>query len=144
MEGPSWVSRHLAGRDLSAVLTLAAEGLGRYKLRTALSVLGVVLGVAAVRWLVVGTRPLPDDSGSATLSVVLLLTPQVVAVSVMAGTDDGVVAAAVAGAVALAAAGLAASVRQPASAVWGLAARLLGMVGVAVALALVVDGVKSV
>lgn len=34
--------------ELSEYLRIAVEGLGRYRLRTALSVLGVVLGVAAV------------------------------------------------------------------------------------------------
>jgi putative ABC transport system permease protein len=36
------------GTRLNAVLSIAAEALGRYKLRTSLSVLGVVFGVAAV------------------------------------------------------------------------------------------------
>ena len=114
---------------------------------------GVVLGVTALRWLVVGTAA-PEDSSPedsrpehtppVPLLVLLLLTPQLVAVSIMVGADDGVAAAAAAGAVALVATGLAASGRQPRPLVWGLAARLVGMVGVAVALALVVDGVKSV
>jgi putative ABC transport system permease protein len=38
----------LAGRDAAELVAISAEALGRYKLRTALSVLGVVLGVAAV------------------------------------------------------------------------------------------------
>jgi putative ABC transport system permease protein len=38
----------LARRDPREVLAMSLEALGRYKLRTALSVLGVVLGVAAV------------------------------------------------------------------------------------------------
>jgi putative ABC transport system permease protein len=38
----------LGHQDVRALLAIAAEALGRYKLRTALSVLGVVLGVAAV------------------------------------------------------------------------------------------------
>ncbi len=38
----------LARRDLAERISISAEALGRYKLRTALSVLGVVLGVAAV------------------------------------------------------------------------------------------------
>jgi putative ABC transport system permease protein len=37
-----------AGRDVAELTSIAAEALLRYKLRTALSVLGVVLGVAAV------------------------------------------------------------------------------------------------
>ncbi|MBN2370628.1 MAG: ABC transporter permease [Vicinamibacteria bacterium] len=37
-----------AGRDARELLVISAEALGRYKLRTALSVLGVVLGIAAV------------------------------------------------------------------------------------------------
>jgi len=38
----------LARRDIGELLAISAEALSRYKLRTALSVLGVVLGVAAV------------------------------------------------------------------------------------------------
>jgi putative ABC transport system permease protein len=38
----------ISGRDVSELLAISAEALSRYKLRTALSVLGVVLGVAAV------------------------------------------------------------------------------------------------
>ncbi len=41
-----WARRH--GRDLGSFVAISGEALGRYKLRTALSVLGVVLGVAAV------------------------------------------------------------------------------------------------
>jgi putative ABC transport system permease protein len=46
------VARHaasrLARRDVGELLSISAEALSRYKLRTALSVLGVILGVAAV------------------------------------------------------------------------------------------------
>jgi putative ABC transport system permease protein len=42
------VRSHLASPDAREFFSIAAEALGRYKLRTALSVLGVVLGVAAV------------------------------------------------------------------------------------------------
>jgi ABC-type lipoprotein release transport system permease subunit len=38
----------LARRDPGELLAISAEALGRYRLRTALSVIGVVLGVAAV------------------------------------------------------------------------------------------------
>jgi putative ABC transport system permease protein len=41
-------ARRIAGRDPRELLAGAAEALSRYRLRTALSVLGVVLGVAAV------------------------------------------------------------------------------------------------
>ena len=41
-----WARRH--SRDLGSFVAISAEALGRYKLRTTLSVLGVVLGVAAV------------------------------------------------------------------------------------------------
>ena len=41
-----WARRH--GRDPGSFVSISAEALGRYKLRTTLSVLGVVLGVAAV------------------------------------------------------------------------------------------------
>ena len=42
------VATRLTRRDPALLLSISAEALGRYKLRTALSVLGVVLGVAAV------------------------------------------------------------------------------------------------
>ena len=43
-----WTRRH--GRDPGSFVAISAEALGRYKLRTTLSVLGVVLGVAAVSY----------------------------------------------------------------------------------------------
>ena len=43
-----WYRRVWSGQESAAMLAVALEGLSRYKLRTSLSVLGVVLGVAAV------------------------------------------------------------------------------------------------
>ncbi len=42
----AWARRH--ARELGSFVAISAEALGRYRLRTTLSVLGVVLGVAAV------------------------------------------------------------------------------------------------
>jgi small neutral amino acid transporter SnatA (MarC family) len=113
---------------------------------------GVVLGVASARWLVVGARPLPDeervDEGwrgvLVPLVIPLLLTPQLVTVSVSVGTDDGVVTAALGAAAALTAASLSACVRGIRPILWSASARFIAMAGIAVALALAVDGVKSV
>jgi len=59
------------------------------------------------------------------------------------GADDGVGVAALGAAIGLALAWVATVVRGPAL-VWSWAARILGAVGIAVALALAVDGVRSV
>ena len=74
----------------------------------------------------------------------LFLTPQLVAVAITVGVDDGVATAALAGAVALLAAVVAALWRGRGLAWWSWSARLVGLAGVAVGLALVVDGVKTV
>jgi small neutral amino acid transporter SnatA (MarC family) len=104
---------------------------------------GVVLGLAAGRWVLLGAKPLDTVDGLSILTVAL--SPQLAAVSITEGTEVGAVPVGVATVVALAAA-LAAVVVQnrPATAVWSWAARLVGVAGVALAVDLIVDGVKTV
>ena len=72
------------------------------------------------------------------------MTPQLVAIAITVGVDDGVATAAIGGAVGLLVAVIAASWRGQGLTWWSWAARLVGLAGVAVGLALVVDGVKTV
>jgi small neutral amino acid transporter SnatA (MarC family) len=104
---------------------------------------GVILAVAAVRWVAVGASPITTAEGTPPVAV-LLLTPQLVAVAITSGADDGVASTCIAGALAMLATAVAARWRGEGAVVWSLAARLVGMAGVAVALAVVVDGVKTV
>ncbi len=74
----------------------------------------------------------------------LFVTPQLVAVAITVGVDDGVATAALAAAVALLVTVVATMWRGGGLVWWSWAARLVGLAGVAVGLALVVDGVKTV
>jgi small neutral amino acid transporter SnatA (MarC family) len=104
---------------------------------------GVVLGLAAIRWVVVGAKPVAPGEEVPILTI--LLSPQLVAVAITAGTEVGARVASLAAVVALLTAGVAVLAQERVTmAVWSWAARLVGMAGVAVALALVVDGVKTV
>ncbi len=114
---------------------------------------GVVLGVASVRWLAVGVSRHdidPADTAGSTRGIVvpllvpLLVSPQLVAVSVSVGVDDGVAIAALGAAIAMSLAWVAAGFGRRPSPAWSAGARLVAVVGVAVALAIAVDGVKSV
>ena len=105
---------------------------------------GVVLAVAGIRWVVVGARPIVDESPSPVGLLPLFVTPQLVAIAITLGVDDGVATAAIEGAGALLVAVIAARWRGMGLTWWSWAARLLGLAGVAVGLALVVDGVKTV
>jgi small neutral amino acid transporter SnatA (MarC family) len=105
---------------------------------------GVVLAVAGIRWVAVGARPKVDDDPRAVTLLPVFATPQLLAIAVTVGVDDGVATAAIAGAVALAIAVLAAKWRGRRVAWWSWATRLVGLGGVAVGLSLVVDGVKTV
>ena len=105
---------------------------------------GVVLAVAGIRWVVVGARPIVDDRPSVVGLLPFFVTPQLVAIAITVGVDDGVATAAIAGAVGLLVAVIAASWRGQGLTWWSWAARLVGLAGVAVGLALVVDGVKTV
>jgi small neutral amino acid transporter SnatA (MarC family) len=113
---------------------------------------GAVLGVASIRWVLLGAKPLAADAEAAArwravfvpVLVPLLLTPQLVAVSVSVGADDGVATAALGAVIALATAWAASLLHGIPLVVWSTIARLVAMVGVAVALAMIVDGVKTV
>ena len=105
---------------------------------------GAVLAVAGIRWVVVGARPTVQEDASALALLPLFLAPQVVAVAITVGVDDGVATAALAGAAALFAAVVAALWRGRGLTWWSWSARLIGVAGVAIGLALVVDGVKTV
>jgi small neutral amino acid transporter SnatA (MarC family) len=106
---------------------------------------GVVLSVAGIRWVVVGARPILDHEPSSAMELLpLFVPPQLVAIAITVGIEDGVATAAIAGAVALLVAVIAASGRGKGLTWWSWAARLVGLAGVAVGLALVVDGVKTV
>jgi small neutral amino acid transporter SnatA (MarC family) len=105
---------------------------------------GVVLAIAGVRWVALGARPTVDGAPRAAALLPVFLTPQLVAIALTTGVDDGVATAAVAGAAALVVAVLATCWRGRGLVWWSWAARLVGVGGVAVGLSLVVDGVKTV
>ena len=105
---------------------------------------GVVLGLTSIRWVVVGA-PSPAASGEEVPILTILLSPQLVAVAIAAGSDVGALSATAAAVVALAVSGAAVLWQDRwGGAVWSWATRLIGMAGIAMALALVVDGVKTV
>jgi small neutral amino acid transporter SnatA (MarC family) len=104
---------------------------------------GVVLALASIRWVVVGARPLAPDEDVPIFTV--LLSPQLVAIAITTGTEVGAISASAAAALALVASGVAVFWQgHLGTAVWSWATRLVGVAGVAVALALIVDGVKTV
>lgn len=110
---------------------------------------GVVLGVASLRWLIVGLRPEPADGvvGLARIVVPLLIpvlfTPQLVMTSISAGVDHGTAVVACAAAIAFALAWLAGTLHGP-PVVWSVATQFFGALGAAVALSLIVDGVQTI
>ena len=111
---------------------------------------GVVLGVAGVRWVAFGPWRLPDDvcrrgwqQVVVPLLVPVLVTPQLVAVSISVGADHGVAVVVLGAAAAMALAWIVTTV-GPATEVWSVAARFVGAVAIVVALAMAVDGVRSV
>ena len=114
----------------------------------------VVLGVAGVRWLVVGPWRLPDGIGFDTaaggwrrivvpLVVPVLITPQVVVVSASLGADHGVGPVVIGAAAGMAAAWAAAVVRAR-PLLWPIASRFVGLGAVVLALALASDGIRTV
>jgi len=105
---------------------------------------GAVLAVAGIRWVIVGAKPMDEQEPRALTLLPRFFTPPLLAIAITVGVDDGVVTASVAGAVALAAAVVAAIGRGQGLVWWSWSARLIGLAGVAVGLALVVDGVKTV
>jgi small neutral amino acid transporter SnatA (MarC family) len=112
---------------------------------------GVVLGLAGARWLLVGVSPTDVDTPAGTwrrvgvpLLIPVLITPQLAMVTISTGADHGVLVAAGTSALALAVTWLAMTLRKRRRWAWAVGARFLGALGIAVAFALVVDGVKSV
>jgi len=146
-----------AAAGITLALTLVAAGASEGALdaldvtpETFRVAAAVVLGLTGARWLVVGPRPVAVDpptedwrAVAVPLLVPVLVTPALAMVSISVGADDGVGVAALGAAIGLALAWVATVVRGPAL-VWSWAARILGAAGIAVALALAVDGVRSV
>jgi hypothetical protein len=119
---------------------------GTFKVATA-----VVLGLASARWLVLGASAVGSETpatGWVRVAVPILfpvlVTPALVMTSFAAGLDDGVVLVAGVAAGALALAWLATIVPKRHHLAWGAGVRLIAALAMAVALALAVDGVKTV
>ena len=74
----------------------------------------------------------------------LLVTPQLVTATISVGATDGVGLGAAGAITALALAAVAAVVTKQRAAVWDAAMRFLGAAAIALALALAVDGVKTI
>jgi small neutral amino acid transporter SnatA (MarC family) len=112
---------------------------------------GVVVGLAGARWLVFGASPVDVDTPVGTwrrlgvpLLIPVLVTPQLAMVAISTGADDGTLGAAWTAALVLALAWIAAVVMKRRRLPWLVTVRFLGALGILVAFALVVDGVKSV
>jgi small neutral amino acid transporter SnatA (MarC family) len=117
---------------------------------------GTVLVVASASWVMLGPRLLPaettllrDESDGwkglvVPLLIPVLVTPQLVVVSIAVGADEGVLAAAVGAGVALALAGVATVLYRGRAGLWSAAVRFTGLLAAVVALGMIVDGVKAV
>jgi small neutral amino acid transporter SnatA (MarC family) len=112
---------------------------------------GVVVGLAGARWVVFGARTADIDTPPGSwrrvavpLLIPALITPQLAMVAISTGADDGTAVATGTAAVALALAWVALVVAKRRRLGWVVATRFIGALGVVVAFALVVDGVKSV
>jgi small neutral amino acid transporter SnatA (MarC family) len=112
---------------------------------------GVVVGLAGARWLVFRVSPVDVDTPPGTwkrvgvpLLIPVLVTPQLAMVSISTGADDGTLGAAWTAAIVLALAWIAVVITKRHRLPWLVTARFLGALGILVAFALVVDGVKSV
>ncbi len=111
----------------------------------------VVLGLAGGRWLIAGASSVATEGpagGAGRVAVPLLfpvlVTPQLVMVSMSTGADHGVAIVAAGAAVSLAVAWVAAIAGKRHQVGWTAGVRLVAALAVAVALALAVDGVKTV
>lgn len=120
----------------------------------------VVLGVTSVQRLVVGGTRAGETAGpprlppggplggwgrvAVPLLVPLLFTPQLAMVSISAGADHGAVAVTATSAGVMALAGAAATLPSGPAPVWAAAARFVAAAGVLVALALAVDGIRTI
>jgi small neutral amino acid transporter SnatA (MarC family) len=110
----------------------------------------VVLGLAGARWLVAGAPVVAGDGPAdgpgrivVPLLIPVLVTPQLVVVSVSVGADEGVAVVAAGAAVSLALACIAAVLPKGRRAAWTAGLRLVAALAVAVALGLAVDGVRT-
>jgi small neutral amino acid transporter SnatA (MarC family) len=112
---------------------------------------GLVLGLVGARWLIVGAPSVAAEGpagGPGRVAVPLLfpvlVTPQLVMVSMSTGADHGTAIVAAGAAASLAIAWAAAIVTKRHHVGWTAGVRLVAALAVAVALALAVDGVKTV
>ena len=112
---------------------------------------GVVIGLAGARWLVFGASPVDVDAPPGSwqrlgvpLLIPALVSPQLAMAAISTGADDGTLVAAWTAATALVLAWIAATVAKRRRLGWLVAVRFVGALGILVAFALVVDGVKSV
>jgi small neutral amino acid transporter SnatA (MarC family) len=132
------------GAASEAVLDALDVSLGTYRVAA-----GAVIGVFSLRPLIARIDPVIVEgaTGSTRIAVPLLIpvlvTPQLAMASISTGADRGTLVVAGAAAVSLALAWLAATTGGRAQ-LWTAGARFVGALGVAVALSLVVDGVKTV
>jgi small neutral amino acid transporter SnatA (MarC family) len=114
---------------------------------------GAVLLLASAVWLVRGPRLLPPEDGLLNgdrsglvvpLLLPVLVSPQLVMVSITAGADEGVVALAVGVAVAVGLSGAASLLHRGREGLWSVAVRFSALPAAVVAAGLIVDGVKTV
>jgi small neutral amino acid transporter SnatA (MarC family) len=112
---------------------------------------GVVVGLAGARWLVFGASPVEVDTPPGTwrrigvpLLIPALVSPQLAMVAISTGADDGTLVAAWTAAPALLLAWIAATAAKRRRLGWVVSVRFVGALGILVAFALVVDGIKSV
>jgi small neutral amino acid transporter SnatA (MarC family) len=110
----------------------------------------VVLGLAGARWLIAGAPDVAADGPAAgpgrvwvPLLIPVLVTPQLVMVSVSVGADDGVAVVAGCAAASFVLAWVAMVVPKRHRATWTAGMRLVAALAVAVALGLAVDGVRT-
>lgn len=119
---------------------------GTFRVATA-----VVLGLASARWLIVGAPPVSAEGPAegwnrvgVPILVPVIVTPQLAMVSLSVGADDGVALVAIGVGAGLAAAWLLTVVTKRRQIAWTTGVRFVAAVALTVALALAVDGVKTV
>jgi len=111
----------------------------------------IVLGLASARWLIAGAPSVSEDGPAegfgrvgVPLLIPVLVTPQLAMVSLSVGADEGVAVVAAGAAASLALAWFATIVTKRHHAAWTAGVRLVAALAMAVAIALAVDGVKTV